>query len=96
MTYYLVHYTEANVAATAHYRLDGTWDFTEMKIKDVPEEVKESFSKSKYRDWHVNEKALVENDNSQKLYRYEVKNGASKMYIFFDSMGKLVKENHTV
>jgi hypothetical protein len=96
VTYYIVHYTEDGVAATAHYRLDGTWDFTENKIKDVPAEVKESFSKSKYRDWEVNETAFVENDNSQKMYRYEVTKGVDKKYVFFDKAGNLIKENPTL
>lgn len=96
VTYYIVHYNEEGVEATAHYRLDGTWDFTEKKINDVPAEVKESFEKSKYRDWDVDEKAFVENDNSEKLYRYEVKKGMEKKYVFFDKAGKFVKENATI
>lgn len=96
VTYYLVHFTEEGIAATSHYRLDGTWDFTEKKMSVFPAEVMESFSKSKYRDWKINEKAFVENDNSEKLYRYEVTKGVEKKYVFFDKAGKLVKENPTV
>ena len=97
VTYYIVHYKEDGVGATAHYRLDGTWDFTEKKIEDsaIPAAVKESFEKSKYRDYEVKEKAWVENDNSQQLYRYEVKKGMDNKYVFFDKDGKLVKENKT-
>ncbi len=98
VAYYIVHYSEGGTHATAHYRMDGTWEFTEMKINDgrTPTKVKNAFQKSKFRNWEVKEKAFVENDNREKLYRYEVKNGVDKRYIFFNKEGKFIKENQSI
>jgi len=95
---YLCHYEENGVAATAHYNMDGTWDFTEKKIHPnaVPAVVNDSFSKSKFSDYDVKEKAFVENTKGQSFYRFEVKKGIDKKYLFFDKDGKLVKTSVSI
>ena len=95
---YMASFKMDGIASKAHYKIDGVWDYTEFFIKkaDIAEKAKESFSKSKYRDWSVKSVAMVEYPNSEKLYRYEVKKGVSKMYVFFNNEGELIKTNTTI
>lgn len=98
VTSYMCHYEEKGIGATAHYNMDGTWDFTEKAINpdSVPAVVNDSFSKSKFSDYEVKEKAFVENTKGQSLYRFEVKKGMDKKYLFFDKGGKLVKTSGSI
>jgi hypothetical protein len=79
----------------AHYKIDGTWDFTEKFLKqgDAPAKVKESLSKGQYRKNTVKSFAYVENNKGEKLYRYEVKTGVTRTYVFYDQEGTLIKSN---
>ena len=78
---------------TAHYTIDGDWDFTEEKIDQatLPDSVKTSVKNSRYANWKVSSTAIVENNKGEKLYRIEFKKGIEKKYLFFDSAGKEVK-----
>jgi len=78
---------------TAHYTIDGDWDFTEEKIDQatLPDSVKTSVKNSRYANWKVSSTAIVENNKGEKLYRIEFKKGIEKKYLFFDSVGKEVK-----
>lgn len=82
----------------AHYNIDGTWDYTEKFLRqtDTPEKVKESFDKSKYRKDKIKSFAFVENSKGEKLYRYEVKTGVTRTYVFFDQEGTLIKTNAVI
>ncbi len=83
------------VSHKAHYSLDGIWDFTEKFLDKggAPDKVKESFSKSAYRDKTLKSVTFVENNKGEKLYRYEVKTGVTRTYVFFDEEGTLIKTN---
>ena len=83
------------VPCKAHYSIDGDWTYTEWFIsKDaMPEKVKASFSKSKYRDNKILSVAKVEYPKSADLYRYDVKDGVLKPNVFFNIGGELVKTN---
>ena len=83
------------VSFKAHYNLDGIWDFTEKFLNKggAPDKVKESFSKSAYRDKTLKSVTFVENNKGEKLYRYEVKTGVTRTYVFFDEEGTLIKTN---
>jgi hypothetical protein len=83
------------LSSKAHYTIDGTWDFTEKFLAKggAPDKVKESFSKSAYRDKTLKSVTFVENNKGEKLYRYEVKTGVTRTYVFFDEEGTLIKTN---
>ena len=78
--------------------IDGGWDYTEKFIHkaEVPAVVTESFSKSKYRDDKVKSIVYLENSKKEELYRYEVKNGVTRNYVFFDKTGTLIKTNAVI
>ena|GEM_PF-674212 len=79
----------------AHYNVDGTWDNTETKIDkdDLPKDVKESFSKSRYADWQLNSTDYVEDNKGQSLYRFNLKKGIEKKYLYLDKDGKEIKSS---
>jgi hypothetical protein len=93
VTNYTVKFKDKGAVCRAHYRLDGTWDFTEtlMDKDKMPEAIKSSLSKSRFSDWKVESLAEVRNDNKQHLYRVEVKSGVQKQFVFYDVNGKEVK-----
>ncbi|ULQ52772.1 PepSY-like domain-containing protein [Flavihumibacter fluvii] len=95
---YNCFFKEGDIDCRANYHLDGTWNYTEKKIPadSIPVKVSDSFSKSKYRDWALKSVLFVENNKKESLYRYEVKKGVKVMYIFFDTDGKLIKENASI
>lgn len=80
---------------TAHYNIDGAWDNTENQLDndDVPKDVREAFSKNRFADWKVNSTDFVEDSKGQNLYRYNLKKGIEKKYLYFDKTGKEVKVN---
>ncbi len=95
---YSVSFKNLGASCKAHYNIDGTWDYTEKFIKkdESPEKVKEAFSKSIYRDNKLKSVVYVENADKQVLYRYEVKKGVTREYVFFDPEGTLIKTNSTL
>ena len=95
---YTASFKEGDVSCKAHYMIDGGWDYTEKFIHkaDVPAVVSESFSKSKYRDNKVKSIVYLENAKKEELYRYEVKSGVTRNYVFFDKTGTLIKTNAVI
>ena len=95
VTSYVARFNLGAVGYTAHYHLDGTWDYTERSLtKDqLPEEVMESYNKSRIAGWDYVSSGYVETNKHEKFYRIEAKKGLEKMYMFFDKNGKEVKAN---
>lgn len=93
VTNYTVKFKSGNATMRAHYRLDGTWEFTETLLtkNDLPEAVKSSFGNSRFSDWEIVSVTKVDNDNKQHLYRIEAKKGISKEHVFYDKNGKEIK-----
>ena len=95
---YVAKFKMGNDFCKAHYKIDGTWDYTEKFIsKDsIPAPAKESFSKSKYREWEVKTVAICEYPKKAKLVRIEAHKGISTTYVYFDKDGNLVKTSATL
>lgn len=77
----------------AHYHMDGVWDYTESFITEgeFPGAVTSSFKKSRFADWKLESTAMVENNKGEITYRYELKKGIERKYLFLDETGKEVK-----
>jgi len=90
---YVARFNIGTVGYTAHYHLDGTWDYTERSLEksQLPAAVLEAYSKSRIADWEYGSSAYVENSHNEKVYRIEARKGVEKKYIFFDKDGKEVK-----
>lgn len=98
VTDYSASFDLDNTKHKAHYHMDGVWDYTETFIPEesFPKEVKTSFKNSRYADWNMGSTALVENNKGEKMYRYEVKKGIEKKYIFFSKEGKELKTSSSI
>jgi hypothetical protein len=95
---YTVRFKNGGSDMRAHYRLDGTWKFTEtlLTTADIPKAVKSSYDKSRFSDWAIVSVAKVDNDNKEQLYRIEAKKGIAKEFVFYDKKGKEVKTATTL
>jgi hypothetical protein len=92
---YSVKFLLNDATSRAYYNLDGSWGYTEtyMEEAQLPETVKDSFSKSRFADWKKESFASVENNKGKTAYRIEIKKGIEKKTIFFDKAGKEVKSS---
>ena len=95
VTNYTVKFKKGDKTCRGHYRVDGTWDFTEtmMAPNQIPADIKASLAKSRFADWSIESAAKINNDNKEELYRVEVKKGMEKKNVFYDMAGKEVKTN---
>jgi len=95
---YAVKFLLNGTTSRAYYNLDGTWDYTETYLEEsqLPETVKDSFSKSRYSGWNKENFASVENNKGKTSYRIVIKKGIEKKTIFFDKDGKEVKSSRTL
>ena len=85
-----------NVTITANFSSKGYWEGSERIINfdDLPDEVRDGFSKSKYVDWKKN--VMVETQELGKPLQYRIsvqKSGIQKKNLYFDANGKLLKES---
>ena len=93
VTSYVARFNVGDVGYTAHYHLDGTWDYTERSLQksQLPAPVLEAYSKSRIADWEYVSSGYVENNKNEKCYRIEARKGVERKYIFYDKNGKEVK-----
>ena len=84
---------------SADFSSKGEWERTERVItfNDLPGEVIDGFKKSKYADWTTGSVAEIDvNDEGIKYRIFVKKSDISKKYLFFDTHGRLLKENSTL
>jgi hypothetical protein len=92
---YTVKFKQSDKPYKAYYSMNGSWDNTETAIEkgDLSSDVTSAFSKSRYSDWEVLSTDFVENSKGQSLYRYNLKKGIEKKYLYFDKTGKEIKSS---
>jgi hypothetical protein len=92
---YTSEFKDHDYVKVVGYTVDGKWNYTETHIPDsmIPHDVKESFAKSKYRDWKIKSIVQVQTSKMEKSYRVEAVKGIQKKYVFYDKDGVTVKEN---
>jgi hypothetical protein len=74
----------------------GEWQGSErtMNFDELPDEVKDGFTKSKYADW--DKRSVSEMQQLGKPLQYKItiaKTNLQKKNLFFDTNGKLLKDN---
>ncbi len=87
------------VEMSADFNGSGEWESSEKKIifEDLPELVKDGFSKSKYIDWIKGSVVQIEKAEKPLQYRVFVRKSAlEKRYLYFDTDGKLDREALTL
>jgi len=95
VTYYTAKFKKGDKVCRSHYKIDGTWNFTEtyMTPEQLPAAVRASLAKSRFAKWDWESAAKIHNHDNQELYRVGVKKGIEKKNVFYDENGKEVKTN---
>ena len=99
LTAFLASYEKDGVKYQSKFNSKGEWLQTEKEIEedDLPAEVKDGLSKSKFTEWKIKSVAEIENNNNDIQYRLFVrKSGIEKKYLYFDKDGKLIKDSITI
>ena len=77
----------------------GEWLETAKKIefKDLNEDIKDGFQKSKFNDWEVRGVKEFNEKGKEIVYRILVrKSDVEKKYLFFNKKGQLIKDTLTI
>jgi hypothetical protein len=90
---YTAKFKEHGKSYEAHFNVDGIWNNTETQVTnaEIPGEVKESFNKSRFKDWEITATDYVVDSKNNHYYRYNLKKGIEKKFLYFDKNGKEVK-----
>jgi hypothetical protein len=94
-----VHFVLNGDSLTASYTNKGIWKETlqTVSFEELPAEVTEGFSKSKYADREVEEATVMNLPGGVTQYRLKArKNGVEKKYLFFNPKGRLLREALTL
>lgn len=78
----------------AWFDLQANWKMTVMELTYnlLPDEVKNSFSISKYSTWRVEDADIIERNGKETIYAIEVENKGAERTLYFNSTGELTKE----
>lgn len=90
-----VNFTLNGDTLKANYTKKGVWENTEKAITydQLPEAVKDGFSKSKYADREVEETKIIYRPGGTERYRIKArKNDLQKKYLYFNEKGQLVED----
>jgi hypothetical protein len=97
LTNFTATFDQDKVHYEAKFNNKGFWQSTENKIDDpaIPAPIKDGFQKSKYaEEWNIKQayKIALREDKTQ--YRLEIqKNDIQKKQLYFDSTGRLLRDN---
>lgn len=87
--------TVDNVSYEIKFNTKGDWLETAKKLefKELNEEIKDGFQKSKYKDWDVRVVKEITAKEKEVIFRVLVrKNDVQKKYLFFNHKGQLIKD----
>ncbi len=99
LTHYLVHFHLEEDRYEAVFKNDGTWVSSQKDItsEDIPKEVVEGLSKSKYADWEVDAYYQIIYPDDHVEYRLLVrKSELNKRDLVFNASGRLLKDKLTL
>ncbi len=99
ISFFQVNYEMDDVRYESKFSNKGEWIQTEKEIAEdqLPAEVKDGYSKSKFTDWELKSVSWVQSKESGVQYRlYVRKNGVEKKYLYFDKGGRLVRDAITI
>ena len=73
---------------------NSSWKMTERDdvFEDLPKTVRASFEASFYAEWHIDDIDVVERFGMETMFVIEVKNGKTKINLFFFADGTLFKK----
>ena len=99
LTNFEAQFTLNGYQMNADFNSKGEWLDSEKKIKfeELPAAVQDGFSKSKYADWEKTDVVELDKNGDALQYRVSVKKSSvQKKYLFFDTIGKLLRDAITL
>lgn len=99
VTVFVAEFKENGTEYEARFTNKGEWKSTENEIgvTDIPAEVKDGYSKSKFTDWEIDEAYKIHVPGDKVEYRLHIrKNDVQKKNLLFSSDGRLLKDNITI
>ena len=96
LQYFEASFQLNGASISADFSSNGEWQNSErtMTYDQLPEEVKDGFQKSRYADWQKNSITEIQELGKPLQYRVVVqKSGLQKKNLYFDTNGRLMKEN---
>ncbi|MDQ3190431.1 MAG: PepSY-like domain-containing protein [Bacteroidota bacterium] len=90
---YEVKFYVENKKHESKYNLDGTWKKTTKNInkKDLPTPVIDSYNKSEFNSWMIDDIELVETPDYKILYYIKVVKARKITELLYDPTGELMK-----
>jgi hypothetical protein len=83
----------------ASFSNKGEWQSTEQDVEEseLPEVIKDSYSKTKYADWKISKVTKIELPADEVQYRVEIASGdIKKRNLYFNTQGRLLKDKLTL
>jgi hypothetical protein len=97
---FTANFDQNNVHYEAKFTNKGFWQSTENKVPDadILPAVKDGFQKSKYaEEWAIKQAYKIDLREAKTQYRLDIqKNDIQKKQLFFDSTGRLLRDNITL
>lgn len=94
-----VHFNLNGEKMMATYNNKGTWKGSEKEwsFDKLSDAVKDGFSKSKYADWEKEETSVLYIPGGAEQYRVKVKKSdLQKVFLFFNTKGRLLRDPMTI
>jgi hypothetical protein len=92
-------FSKDSISYLASFNNKGEWESTEQSIEeaDLPENVKDGLSKSRYADWNLGQVSRIELPDNELQYKVEVTKGdIKKRNLYFNEKGRLLKDRVTL
>jgi hypothetical protein len=99
LTVFSASFEMNNEKYEARFTDKGEWKSTDKEIteSDLPGEIKDGLSKSKYADWEIKSVTHIDLPDNKVQYRIQVaKSNVQKKNLLFTSEGQLMKDNVTL
>jgi len=83
----------------ASFNKKGEWQSTEQEVEEseLPDVIKDSFSKTKYSDWEISKVIKIELPGDEEQYKLEIASGdIKKRNLYFNIKGRLLKDKLTI
>ena len=97
---FTANFDQNNVHYEAKFTNKGFWQSTENKVPEanILPAVKDGFQKSKYaEEWAIKQAYKIDLREAKTQYRLDIqKNDIQKKQLFFDSTGRLLRDNITL
>jgi hypothetical protein len=99
LTNFTAGFSSAGKSYLASFNKKGEWQSTEQEVEqsELPDVIKDSFSKTKYADWEISKVIKIELPGDEEQYKLEIASGdIKKRNLYFNTKGRLLKDKLTI